>query len=154
MTDLFDYTDYRLYLRDWLEDSKGRKGFSQRRFSLRAGLGSPSYLKMVIEGERNLGVAALKGFIFALKLTGEERLYFRSLVLWNQAEDDVERARFAGRLDLLRKFRRASPQAVPGIQRRIEDVRAEIANMLAPEFTPDEAAYLARQFLPESWSAL
>jgi hypothetical protein len=107
---------------------------------------------MVIDGQRNLGEAALQGFLHGLRLMGEERLYFLNLVLWNQSKSQEERARFEGRLNLLRKFRSAKPQAVSLIQKRIEGVRAEIESLLALEFTPEEAIFLAKQFMPESWA--
>src|SRR5262249_46139063 len=111
MIDPFSYTDYRHYLNDWLAASKSRKNFSLRQFAARAGLGSPGYLKMVIDAKRNLGEAGLERFMHGIKLKGDERLFFRNLVLWNQAATDEERGRYEGRLALLRKCRQVRPRA-------------------------------------------
>ena len=52
--DVFDYLDYRAYLRDYYAYAKSaRRGFSHRTFSRRAGLGSPNHLKRVMEGRQN-----------------------------------------------------------------------------------------------------
>ncbi|HSA60450.1 MAG TPA: TIGR02147 family protein, partial [bacterium] len=46
---LFNYLDYRHFLRDWLQSAKKNYGFSYRFFSKRAGLKSPSLYKMVMD---------------------------------------------------------------------------------------------------------
>lgn len=150
MHDLFHYTDYRHYLRDWVAAARAnRKGFSFRVFAARAGLGAPGYLGMVIQGKRNLGESGLERFMNGMKMTGMERLYFRNLVLWNQAEGDSERGLYEGKLALLRKSRRLKPEMAEEIKIRIERFRCEIESLLASDLTREEAVMLARQYLPE-----
>ena len=58
-----DYDDYRAYLSeliDFLRTSK--RGFSFRRFSKRAGYQSPNFLKLVIDGQRNLSDDSIAKF--------------------------------------------------------------------------------------------
>lgn len=98
---------------------------------------------MVIDGKRNLGLKSLERFLNGLKLIGEERLYFRNLVLWNQADTDSERSRYEGRLNLLRQCRRLMPEVLEKVQR----FREEIAGLLPPEFTKEEASMMAGQLL-------
>ena len=150
MHDLFHTTDYRHYLRDWVAAARSsKKGFSFRIFAARAGLGAPGYLGMVIQGKRNLGESGLERFMNGMKLMGAERLYFRNLVLWNQAETDDERSLYEGKLALLRKSRKLKPEVVEEIRGKIERFRGEIVSLLASDFTPEEAAMLASQYLPE-----
>jgi uncharacterized protein (TIGR02147 family) len=141
--DLFAYTDYRLFLRDWANVSRQRKGFSIRAFTIRAGLGSSGYFKMVIDGNRNLGLKGLERFMNGMKLVDDQRLYFRYLVLWNQAETDEERGRYEGRLALLRKCRTLMPEVLEKVHR----LRDEIAGLFPSEFTKEEASLLAGQLL-------
>ena len=55
LNNVFGYLDYRVLLRDYyLYRKQDKRGFSYRQFSLKAKLSSPSYLKMVIDGTRNL----------------------------------------------------------------------------------------------------
>ena len=143
--DLFTYTDYRKFLAEWVVAARNRRGFSFRTFAKRAGLGSAGYLKMVIDGKRNLGVAGLERFMNGMRMMGEERLYFRNLVQWNQAVTDDERARFEGKLILLRKCR----SLMPHIREKIEVFRQEIFGMLTTDFTSEEASSLALQLLPQ-----
>jgi uncharacterized protein (TIGR02147 family) len=147
--ELTQYTDYRLFLKDWLQEAKLKKGFSLRRFAARAGLGSPGYLLMVIDGKRNLGEEGLERFMYGMKLMGEDRLFFRNLVLWNQADTDEQRSLYEGKLALLRKCRRDRPHVIPEIKQRLEKFRGEILEMLSGEFTPEEASILAGQLLPD-----
>ena len=53
--DVFDYLNYRAFLRDYYVERKRKGKVSFRSFSQRAGLKSPNYLKLVMDGERNLG---------------------------------------------------------------------------------------------------
>lgn len=140
---LFDYTDYRTFLRDWRDSVRGRKGFSCRAFAGRAGLGSSGHFKMVIDGQRNLGLKGLERFMNGLKLMGEERLFFRCLVLFNQAETESEKAIYGSRVELLRRCRRLMPE----MRQKVERLREEISALLPAELTKEEAAVLTGQLL-------
>jgi len=147
--DITTYTDFRHFLKDWLQEARQRRGFSLRRFAARAGLGSPGYLLMVIDGKRNLGEEGLERFMHGMRLVGDDRLFFRNLVLWNQADTDEQRAAYEGKLNLLRKCRTDRPQVISEIRKKIEILRGEIIQSLSPAFTPEEATLLAGQLLPD-----
>ena len=69
--EVFEYLDYRKYLRDFYASRKrGGRGFSYRAFSRRAQLQSPNYLKLVIEGQRNLTGPMANRFATACGLDG------------------------------------------------------------------------------------
>lgn len=91
--DIFCYSDYRLLLNDFYEQRKALNpsGFSYRSFARTAGLGSKSYLRMVIEGKRNIGAETIKKFSKALRFNQKEAVYFEALVHYNQAKSDSER---------------------------------------------------------------
>jgi uncharacterized protein (TIGR02147 family) len=105
---IFEYDDYRSYLRDFYSFMKAtRPQFSYRYFSQRAGFQSPNFLKLVIDGQRNLSNESIERFTQAMKLSSEEAAFFESLVQFNQASDSEERARCAQNLmrsKTLRKF--------------------------------------------------
>ncbi|MBI3541106.1 MAG: TIGR02147 family protein [Deltaproteobacteria bacterium] len=107
MSDLFGYLDYRRYLKDFYRDKKGKKGscFSFRSFSRTAGFKAPNFLKLVMEGKRNLGPDGIDGFKKALHLNKEESSYFEHLVHFNQATTDQERNRYYKELATSQKFR-------------------------------------------------
>jgi uncharacterized protein (TIGR02147 family) len=85
MKPIFEYTDYRLLLRDFYEGRKmSMPGFSYREFSKIAGYKSPVFIKLVIEGQANLSEAGVERIGEALGYSGRERDYFRALVAFNQ----------------------------------------------------------------------
>lgn len=106
--DVFSYLDYRAFLRDFYEDKKARgRGFSYRAFSRKAGLKSPNYLKLVIDGERNLSSQMAERFANACGLTEDAARFFEDLVGFNQASTASERSKYYSRLTGSRQYRAA-----------------------------------------------
>lgn len=82
------YTDYRQFLKDFYEDRKSRpRGFSYRQFCQKAGLTSPSLLKEVMDGKRNLTESTIAQFSQGLGLTEGDAAFFAALVRFNQSVD-------------------------------------------------------------------
>jgi len=91
-------TDYRLYLKDFYEFKKATqstpvRSYSYATFSAAADIKSPNYLKLIIDGQRNLSSAMVKKFARALQLNKDETLEFEALVHYGQAKDPLERNR-------------------------------------------------------------
>ncbi|NLD98994.1 MAG: TIGR02147 family protein [Fibrobacter sp.] len=90
MSSIFDFIDYRKFLSAYYSaQKKNNRHFSYRYFALKAGISSPSFLKLVIDGKRNLTEPAIEKFITAMKLNKKEAAYFHNLVLFNQAKTAV-----------------------------------------------------------------
>jgi uncharacterized protein (TIGR02147 family) len=105
--DVFDYLDYRAFLRDfYVHKKETQRGFSHRAFSRRAGLASPNHLKRVMEGDRNLTAEMATRFAKACGLDGEAAEYFENLVGFNQARSATERNQKYARLTGYRQYRR------------------------------------------------
>jgi uncharacterized protein (TIGR02147 family) len=105
--DIFEYVDYRAFLREFYARSKRtRRGFSHRAFSRRAGLGSPNHLKRVMDGERNLTPEMAARFAQAIGLEDEAADYFVQLVRFNQAKRSAERSRAYEKLATFGAFRK------------------------------------------------
>ncbi|MCA9536728.1 MAG: TIGR02147 family protein [Myxococcales bacterium] len=104
--EVFRYLDYRAYLRDFYEHKKaGPRSFSYRAFSRRAGLKSPNYLKLVMDGDRNLTASMAGNFADGCGLSGESKAYFIDLVAFNQAHTGPERTAAYDRLKSHRRYR-------------------------------------------------
>ncbi len=74
---IFEYSSYRDYLRDLYSYLKAsRPYFSYRYFAAKAGFNSPNFLKLVIDGKRNLSSDSVKRFATALKLERDELAFF------------------------------------------------------------------------------
>src|SRR5262245_28068715 len=97
--DVFRYRDYHEFLRAFYEHNKQKGyGFSLRAFSKRAQLRSSNYLKLVMDGERNLTAPMAARFAQACALRGQPADYFCELVAFNQATSADERERAYARL--------------------------------------------------------
>lgn len=105
---VFEFIDYRAFLRVYYEAEKARRpAFSYRYFARRAGQASPNFLKLVIEGKRNLGKESVAAFATALDLDKEESIFFSDLVAFNQATTQEEKNRYFSRIAASRNFRKA-----------------------------------------------
>lgn len=105
---LFDYVDYRTYLGDYYRAAKAhRSGFSYRYLSRRAGFSSPNFVKLVIDGKRNLGPESIERLAEALRLNAEEQLFFANLVAFGQATTVAQKNRHFERIAATRRFREA-----------------------------------------------
>ncbi|MGE3680775.1 MAG: TIGR02147 family protein [Bdellovibrionales bacterium] len=107
---IFDYSDYRAFLRDsyrFLKETQTR--FSFRKFSAEAGFKAPNALKLLIDGKRNLTLQSIRKVIKALKLSSDEGTFFKNLVFMNQAESTRERLSYAQELCKSRVFRELYP---------------------------------------------
>jgi uncharacterized protein (TIGR02147 family) len=68
-----------------------RPGFSFRSFARRAGFASPNYLKLVMDGLRNLAPESAEKFGIGLGLSTRESDVFQILVSFSSARNDEER---------------------------------------------------------------
>ena len=128
---VFEYVDYRRFLREFYESHRLR-GMSYRAFSRRAGLKSPNYLKMVIEGQRNLSAEMAERFASACDLEGDAKAYFCDLVAFNQASNAEAREVARMRISAYRK------------KRRVRSIRASIVDYCSTWYLPAIRELLTR----------
>lgn len=86
MPSIFNFQDYREFLKAFYDAEKKASGLSFALFAKKAGLNSSNYLKLVIEGTRNLTQKNLFLFSKAMKLDSEETSFFECLVHLNQSQ--------------------------------------------------------------------
>ncbi len=115
MPALSQYMDYRKYLSDFYafkrEQTKGDlRPYSYQMFSAAANIKSPQYLRLIIEGKRNLSLDMVAKFAKALSLQKEQAEELKALVNYTQATDPAERNRYLK--DLMEK--RVSQQIKSG----------------------------------------
>ncbi len=102
--DVFKYRDYREFLAAFYAHKKP-SGLSYRGFARAAGLGAPNYLKLVIDGKRNLSAEMAERFAAACRLNGEATEYFKLLVGFTQSNNDEERNELHDKLSRFARFR-------------------------------------------------
>ena len=90
--DILQYTNYRVFLRDYYEyKKKTSTAFSLRFFAEKAGLSSHAHLKLAIDGKRNITKNTVTKLIHGLGLENQRAAYFESLVFFNQAQTDADK---------------------------------------------------------------
>jgi uncharacterized protein (TIGR02147 family) len=104
MNSLFEYMNFRDYLRDYYAEKKKQHSFySFRLFAQKAGFASPNFLKLVIDGKRNVSKSSVFRFSKALGHSKKEADYFENLVFFNQSASLEEKNTY---LTNLMKFRK------------------------------------------------
>ena len=99
MDRVFEYQDYREYLKDYYAEQKStRKSFSYRSFSRKAGISTPSFLHHVIDGKKNLTKNSIVKISMAIGHSREDQDYFENLVFFNQASTITEKTHYYSRL--------------------------------------------------------
>ncbi len=96
---LSNYLDYRRFLSDFYAYKRFQtrgdiRPYSYAVFAAAADIKSPNYLKMIIEGRRNLSEEMISKFARALGLNKEQSDEFRTLVLFSQAIEPAQRNLF------------------------------------------------------------
>ena len=148
--DLFSYLDYREYLRDYYNAAKENTSYMSFRYlSKRAGFKSPNYVKLVMDGERNLSAQGASKVASAIGLKAESRRFFLDLVRFNQSEAPEERNKAFERLSASQSFRDI---------RRLEQEVFEflshwyypaIREMVARSDFREDHAWIGAQLLPQ-----
>lgn len=93
------YTDFREYLKDFFEFKKfvhrhDIRPYSYATFSAAANIKSPNYLKLIIEGKRNLSEDMIEKFAKALGILKDDVPEFKALVFYGQAKEPLQRNRY------------------------------------------------------------
>lgn len=104
-SNIYNFSDYREFLKDRYRQLKEADPlFSFRYFSKQAGFGSPNYLKLVMDGKRNLSSDAIGKFAKGLRLDAHESEYFRYMVEFNQCDHAQKRQVYEAKLMYLREL--------------------------------------------------
>jgi uncharacterized protein (TIGR02147 family) len=92
MKAIFEYFDYRAFLRDYYAYKKStNRHFSYRFFARKAGIKSPVFFNEVAQGKKNLSRTMIEKFCLALQFNGKEAAYFKYLVLFDQSKTGKEK---------------------------------------------------------------
>ena len=96
---IFNYLDYRSYLRDMFAYYKEKDSkFSYRYFSGKAGFASPNFIQLVMTGKRNLTADSLSKIAKGFGLKKKERDFLENMVLMNQAKNHDDKNHYYHRL--------------------------------------------------------
>lgn len=104
MLNIFNYIDYREFLEDFYDEQKAEnKAFSFQYFANKAGFKSKSFIKLVIDGKKNLTPDSTQKLNNVLKLKEKAFSYFCDLVAFNQTRSIQQRNFYFEKLSLYNK---------------------------------------------------
>ncbi|MDD9944010.1 MAG: TIGR02147 family protein [Myxococcales bacterium] len=147
--DVFRFTDYRAFLRAYYERRKSQRGgISLRGFSRKVGLKSPNYLKLVMDGDRNLSPQLALRFAQACGLEADSADYFCTLVACNQAKTSDERALHHARLKGFRRYRETHRLALAQDAYHAHWYIPAVRELSARRDFSEDPAWIARTLLP------
>jgi len=85
---IFDYLDYRLFLKEFYEERKKTKSFfSYRYMGNKVGM-DPGYLVRVMQGRLHIAEASIDKFCALCKLNEKEAAYFSAMVNFAKAKSE------------------------------------------------------------------
>lgn len=112
--EVFGYSDYHEFLRDWVERERERRStFSYQWLADRSGIKSRSFLRLVCMGEKDLSTASALRVARAMGLEGAQAEFFLVLVDLNNAEDPREKSLH---LERLRRIAPPSRRTILSVQ--------------------------------------
>lgn len=102
---LYNYDNYREFLRDFYESEKQKLSqvVTFRSLSQIAGFKSPNFIHLLIHGKRNLGTEGVRKLIRMLGLNQKQANFLENLVFFNQAKSQEDRAHYGKNLSALRQ---------------------------------------------------
>lgn len=146
---VYEYTDYRAFLRDHFAASKAAKPYySHRYFARKAGFATSNFVKLVMDGKRNLGPQALEGVVKALQLGRDEAAFFGDLVALDQAESLADRNRAFDRVAANRRFRQARKLEGPLFEYLRHWYFPAVRELSARADFVEDPRWIAQQILP------
>lgn len=147
--EVFAYLDYRAYLRDYYTSRKAQgTSFSFRSFSRKAKLRSPNYLKLVMDGARNLTAEMAARFAQACGLGGEGTTYFVDLVAFNQARSTAERNAAYQRLTGFKRYRSHHKLELAHAAYHATWYLPAVRELASRQDFRDDATWIARRMRP------
>lgn len=109
MNPVTNYTDYRAFLKDLIEERKSQGlPCSNRWFAMKMEINSTSWLTSILNGQKGLSKVTANKLSTILKHSTSETRFFETLVAFNQARTLKERNRYYQELCSIQKLRNVS----------------------------------------------
>lgn len=147
--DIYNYLDYRQFIQAYYSAAKeNTKSMSFRYLSRRAGFSSPNFIKLVMDGQRNLSEDGARRVAGALNLKGEAINFFCSLVAFNQATNAMAQNEAYERIAASKRFRQARHLDHSMFEYLSRWYYPAIREMAARADFKDDPTWIAKQLLP------
>ncbi len=87
MVEIFEYLNYREFLKDYISEKRKRdRAFTHRAILAKMGVSSTGYLSNIFSGKKNLSKTQVSDLSAILELNERERICFKYMVNFNQAK--------------------------------------------------------------------
>ncbi len=112
--EIYNYSNYRAFLKDYYAAKKAEsKRFTFGLFAAVTGFASPSFLKLVMDGRKNLTKPSVLKISRGLRMKKNQAQYFEDLVFFNQASALEDKTHYLERLNDYRRKNRPE-KLLPG----------------------------------------
>lgn len=119
MPDLFSYSDYRKFLHDYYREQKAVLSyFTVRYIAKKVGFNSASFFSQLTRGRSNMSSELAHRFADFFRFTKSQRLYWETLVAYNQSRSVSEKKEY---FDRLATFKQAAVRTVDARQYEFYD---------------------------------
>jgi len=155
MSQIYNYTDYRKFLRDRFAELKAENGyFTYRYIAAKAGFRSPGFFTQVLQSKSNLSDRLIPSLSQVFCLKPRDSHYFELMVHYNQAVSHVDKRYYFGKMVASKKgqvntigpdayefYDKWYYSAIRAIlhYRPIDGDYKRLAKMVIPSITPAEA---------------
>jgi uncharacterized protein (TIGR02147 family) len=151
--DIYQYEDYRHYLKDRFDRESAAPSFSWRKFSRESGIANPGYLNDVIKGRRKLSRRAAEKVICFFSLLPHEADFINLLVAFAHARKIQEKDRIYKKI-VSRRSRSTFAQLNPALTKYYQDCRYPLVRcaLMAVDYhgKPSHISKFLRPRLPAS----
>jgi uncharacterized protein (TIGR02147 family) len=149
MKPITEYQDYRKYMLDYFDWRKRTSVFSWREFSKQAGFASPSYLKLVCDGKSSLSRVGVPQVAAAMELCDYECEYFKYMVDFTNATDDVKKKEAFRKMEEIAKEQHArvlNADAFDYYESAVNSIVRELAPLMPGALPGDLAKKIKHEF--------
>lgn len=149
-TTVFDFLDYRAYLRAAFAEMKERRdGYSLRRFSSDSGFASAASMKLVLDGLRGLSETSARRVAEVLHMPKEEVEHFLLLIEYNDARAPEDRDFAFERLTAAARFRKLRPLDARQVDYHRRWYYAAVRELVGLDAFVENAAWIAANLEPQ-----
>jgi uncharacterized protein (TIGR02147 family) len=112
------------------------------------GFPSPNYIKLVMDGQRNIGLRSIDRLLRGLQLRNKEQEYFSNLVLFTQAKTSSEKDYYYGLMSSAKSPIHAATSTTNAYRYYNEWYHCIVRELITKEKPPVKAAALAQRIKP------
>lgn len=141
--DVLRYTNYREYIRDFVEFLKAQGRYSTRRFAQQAKLGSNGYLKMVMDGRRDLSEKTGLSIAKAFGLPLHEEEFFLQLMSFNKSKESDQKNYLFAELQRYKKANISSKESIDSYMYYSQWYNVALMEMISEDWQELNQASLA-----------